>query len=286
MNFFRLAFKPEIKYFGNQIKEVFLREEGLKFIELLNIMEHLRSPEGCPWDRDQTHQSLRQYLLEETYEVLETIDEGNLTDLPEELGDVLLQTVFHAQIAKEENRFTMNDVLSLLIAKLVRRHPHVFGDKKINTAEEQTVHWEKIKKQEGKNSVIDGVPKELSALLRAHRIQSKAATVGFDWEVVDDVWDKVHEELAELKEACQSADLNKIEDEFGDLLFALVNLSRFISVNPEDSLRGTIEKFIRRFKIVETTLNKDGRQIKDYTLTEMDAVWEKVKQQEKRDLNE
>ena len=252
-----------------------------QFDHLVEIMARLRSPDGCPWDRKQTHKSLRQYLLEEAYEVIETIDEERQDDLPEELGDLLLQVVFHAQIAAEEGRFDITDVLSCINDKLVCRHPNVFADTNIRTAEEQTIHWEKLKKKEGKKSTVDGVPKELSALLRAHRVQSKAATVGFDWEKTEQVWDKVHEELHELKQACQKNDPHKIEDEFGDLLFALVNLSRFIGVNPEDSLRGTIGKFIRRFQAVEAKIHASGRQLQDCTLEEMDAVWDEIKDEEK-----
>ncbi len=243
-------------------------------------MAALRGENGCPWDIDQTHESLRQYLLEEAYEVLETIDEGRFEDLKEELGDLLLQVVFHAQIAEEAGRFTIDDVLTGINEKLVRRHPHVFADVEIRTAEQQTVHWEKIKKREGKKSAIDGVPKELSALLRAHRIQAKAAAVGFDWERTEQVWDKVHEEMRELRDACSSGDRAKTEEEFGDLLFALVNLSRFIKVNPEDALRGTIAKFMRRFHEVEAEMAGRGVRMEDASLEEMDAVWEEVKRKE------
>jgi len=252
------------------------------FDQLIDIMSRLRSPDGCPWDREQTHESLRQYLLEEAYEVIETIDEGRWDHLPEELGDLLLQVVFHSQIAKEQGRFDINDVLTLIIQKLIRRHPHVFGDADIRTSQEQTVLWEHTKKQEGKKSAVDGVPKELSALLRAHRVQGKAATVGFDWEKTEQVWEKVHEELLELKHACQENNPKNIEEEFGDLLFALVNLSRFLGVNPEDSLRSTIDKFIKRFQAVESTIEATGKQLQNCTLEEMDAVWDKIKAEEKK----
>ena len=240
-------------------------------------MEKLRSPDGCPWDREQTHESLKPYLLEEAYEVLETLDENDFDGLREELGDLLLQVIFHAQLAKEENRFTILDVLTTINGKLIRRHPHVFGQTKINTAEEQRVNWKHIKKDEGKKSVLDGVPKQLPALLRAHRIQEKAATVGFDWKEKEKVWEKVEEETEELKKAIHSKKQKAIKEEFGDLLFALVNFSRFIRINPEEALREAVEKFIYRFQALEKTMEKEGKKLENATLEEMDAVWERIK---------
>ncbi len=253
-----------------------------EFDRLVRIMDRLRQPDGCPWDRKQTHRSLRQYLLEETYEVLEALDEEDFAALKEELGDLLLQIVFHAQLAKEEGHFTIDDVARAISDKLVRRHPNVFGDVVIKTAEEQSKNWELLKKQEGRSSAIEGVPKELSALLRAWRIQQKAAQVGFDWDNTDDVWAKVDEELAELREAAESGDLDKIEDEFGDVLFALVNLSRFLKVNPEDALRRTVNKFIHRFQQVEATLRERGKSPEESDLAEMDAIWNQIKVEEKK----
>lgn len=250
---------------------------GTKFEELVRIMTKLRAPGGCPWDREQTHASLRQYLLEEAYEVLEAIDAGDDRHLQEELGDLLLQVIFHAQIAAEQNTFEISDVVQSITEKLIRRHPNVFGDTKIDSAAEQSVNWEKIKKQEGKSSAIDGVPRALSALLRAWRIQQKASTVGFDWIEVEPVWEKIHEELEELREACEHGSQDRIEEEFGDLLFSIINLSRFINVNPEDSLRQTIEKFSQRFKTVERHFETEGRSMNDATLEEMDEIWEKTK---------
>ncbi len=253
-----------------------------QFDRLVAIMAALRGEKGCPWDREQTHRSLRQYLLEEAYEVLEAIDQERYDDLKEELGDLLLQVVFHAQIAAEQKRFSIVEVLESINEKLVRRHPHVFGQAKIRTAEEQTVHWENLKQHEGKASVVDGVPRELSALLRAHRVQSKAATVGFDWQNASQVWPKVEEELAELRRAYLAGDQNKVEEEFGDVLFSLVNLSRFIHVNPEDALRGTVDKFIRRFKQVERELKARGKGLHEATLEEMDEIWERIKDHEEQ----
>ena len=258
-----------------------------KFSRLVEIMATLRGEKGCPWDLEQNHKSLRQHLLEEAYEVIETIDQERYNDLPEELGDLLLQVVFHAQMASEEGRFNIADVIEVINDKLIRRHPHVFEDLVVKTAAEQIVHWEQSKiKKEGKKSAIDGVPKELPALLRAYRMQGKAATVGFDWENVDPVWDKVREEMRELKEAVDDGEHDHIEEELGDLLFTIVNLSRFLKVNPEDALRRTINKFDARFRQVEIAFKNKKKSLADVTLQEMDQVWEQVKQDESDLLNE
>ena len=252
-----------------------------EFQKLVDIMAKLRSPDGCPWDKEQTHDSLKPYLLEETYEVLETLDDRDFNGLKEELGDLMLQVVYHAQLAEEKGRFNIEDVLDTINQKLMRRHPHVFGQMEIHTAEQQRVHWENLKKKEGKNSVLDGVPKSLPALLRAHRIQQKASTVGFDWEKTEQVWDKVKEEIDELEDVVQTKDARRIEEEFGDLLFALVNLSRFIRVDPENSLRRAIDKFVRRFQKVEKTMEALGKDLKESSLDEMDAVWDRIKRRER-----
>lgn len=252
-----------------------------EFEELVSIMRRLRSENGCPWDRAQSHQTLRQYLLEETYEVLEALDDQDQEELKIELGDLLLQIVFHAQIADENDEFDIWDVVQGINEKLIRRHPHVFGEMKLATPEAVRENWEKIKMKEGKKSVIDGVPRELSGLLRAFRLQKKAAQVGFDWDDVSQVWQKLNEEEEELKEAIETRNPARIEEEFGDLLFSLVNLSRFIKVNPEDALRQTINKFIRRFKLIEAKLNEIGKTPEDCTLAEMDRIWDKVKAEEK-----
>ncbi|NOZ60432.1 MAG: nucleoside triphosphate pyrophosphohydrolase [Calditrichaeota bacterium] len=260
--------------------------ESLKneFSLLVEIMTKLRAENGCPWDRQQTYESLRQYLLEETYEVLELIDQKRYDDLKFELGDLLLQVIFQSQIAEEENRFSIIDVLKNINEKLIYRHPNVFGDVQINSAEEQTVNWERLKKKKDRGrSTIAGVPKTLPALLRAHRIQAKAATVGFDWEKTDQVWDKVGEEIKELKEAVAENRQNEIEEEFGDLLFALVNLSRFLRVNPEDALRQATEKFSYRFQQVESEAERQHRSLDEMTLDEMDQIWDDVKKNNRRD---
>jgi tetrapyrrole methylase family protein/MazG family protein len=252
-----------------------------KLYRLVEIMALLRSEKGCPWDRDQTFESLRQHLLEEAYEVMESIDEGKFDELQDELGDLLLQVVFNAQIAAEEGLFNIGNVIDSITEKLIRRHPHVFGNKQINSTEEQIVHWERSKvKKEGKKSAIDGIPKILPALLRSYRMQNKAATVGFDWSDIEPVWEKVEEEWSELKEATESGDREKVEDELGDLLFSIVNLSRFLKTNPEDALRKTIGKFDRRFREVESEFRQRNLSLTDVSLAEMDEVWEKVKRKE------
>jgi len=257
-----------------------MKEIGTNFENLVEIMAKLRAPDGCPWDKEQTHQSLRQYLIEEAYEVLEALDEDDHKNLKEELGDLLLQIIFHAQIASENSTFTILNVIEAITDKLIRRHPNVFGNVEIKTAEEQSINWEQIKRAEGKSSVIDGVPKALSALLRAVRIQQKAATVGFDWQTPSPVWDKVYEELEEFKNAFNQKDNDKIEDEFGDFLFSLVNLSRFLKINPENALRRTIDKFTQRFKKLEHHFEKNGKKLNEASLAEMDKIWEKIKSHE------
>lgn len=253
-----------------------------RFGELVQIMARLRGENGCPWDREQTHASIKPYLLEETYEVLESIDENDPAKLEEELGDLALQVVFHAQMADEAGLFTIADVLRGINEKLRRRHPHIFGDVKANTAQEVLFNWEQIKKLErekaqGHASVLDGVPRELPALLRAHRLQEKASRVGFDWNEARQVFQKVEEELAELRAAMESEQPDRMEAELGDLLFSLVNLGRFIAVNPEDALRKTIARFIARFQYIEEELARRGTAPGQVTLEEMDALWAEAK---------
>jgi tetrapyrrole methylase family protein/MazG family protein len=250
------------------------------FDDLLNIMRRLRGPGGCPWDAEQTHESLTRYLLEETYEVIEAIDAKSPEHLKEELGDLLLQPVFHAAIAEEAGDFDMADIVRTLCDKLVRRHPHVFGDLKISDSDAQVENWERIKKAEKgeeRPSALSGVPPHLPALLKAQKITEKASRVGFDWEHADQVFAKVMEELHEFEEAWEGGDESRMEDELGDLLFAIVNLGRFLSLNPEEALRKTINRFQRRFQYVERNLLSKGRKMNETPLADMDRLWEEAK---------
>lgn len=252
-----------------------------QFSHLVEIMAKLRAPDGCPWDREQTHQSLRQYLLEETYEVLETIDQEKYDDLRQELGDLLLQVIFHAQIAAEHGRFTITEVINEISDKLIRRHPHVFGDMKVNSAAEQSALWEQLKKAEGKNSVLDGVPAALPALQRAQRLQQKAGTIGFEWENFEQVMQKFESELLELAAARDTGDHHKVVDEFGDVLFALVNIGRWLNLSAEDALRQACEKFSRRFRLVEARANASGTDTTALALEQWEAWWQEAKTQTK-----
>ncbi|MDD5285768.1 MAG: nucleoside triphosphate pyrophosphohydrolase [Desulfuromonadaceae bacterium] len=254
------------------------------FERLLAIMRKLRGPGGCPWDAEQTHESLTRYLLEETYEVIEAIDAKSPEHLKEELGDLLLQPVFHAVIAEESGQFDINDIIGTLCEKLVRRHPHVFGDLDISDSNAQIENWERIKREEKgaeRTSALSGVPPHLPALLKAHKITEKASRVGFDWNHSDQVFAKVMEELHEFEEAWAGGNAERMEDELGDLLFAIVNLGRFLSLNPEEALRKTISRFQKRFSYVEDALYREGRQMSDATLDEMDILWEQVKKEER-----
>lgn len=250
------------------------------FEELVQIMAHLRAEDGCPWDREQDHKSLRPYLVEEAYEVLDALDRDDDRDLREELGDLMLQIVFHAQIAREENRFDIEDVLRTHIHKLKRRHPHVFGDTTVSGPDQVVANWEEIKRREGKRSVLDGVPRHLPALLRAYRVQEKAAGTGFDWEDVEGAFSKVEEELKEFRDACARQDTGQVEEELGDLLFSLVNVARFMGIYPEDALRKTVDKFIRRFRFIESQIERTGRRLDTASIEEMDALWEQAKADE------
>ena len=251
---------------------------------LYEIMKRLRAPGGCPWDREQTLRTLKPCLLEETYELLEAMDGQDLALHVEELGDVLLQVVFQCAIREEEGCFTLDDVAETLADKLVRRHPHVFGDTQAATSGQVLRNWEAIKQTEkGKSpdrSAIDGVPAALPALLKAQRVQSKASRVGFDWEDASGAISKIEEELAELKAAIAAGDPAHIAGEMGDLLFSAVNTCRFLNVDAEGALEGTTGKFSRRFREVERRVREQGRTLKDCTLAEMDAVWDEVKRDE------
>lgn len=258
-----------------------MQKKVYSFEDLLEIMRILRSPKGCPWDREQDHESLKKYLIEETYEVIEAVDMKNPEKLCEELGDVLLQVIFHARIAEENGQFSINDVIQSISQKMVSRHKHVFGLEHAETADDVIDLWEKIKKEEkgykNQTSVLDGVPSVLPALMRSYKVQEKAAKVGFDWDNIEDAWKKVIEEAGELREAYLSGDLAKSEEEIGDLLFAVVNVARFLKIEPELALTGTIGKFIKRFEYIEKRSIEMGRELTSMTLAEMDELWEEAK---------
>jgi len=258
------------------------------FRRLVAIMARLRGEGGCPWDREQSHQSLVPYLIEESYEVKEAIDQGDVESLREELGDLLLQIVFHAQLARETGRFDIDDVACAICDKLIGRHPHVFGNVEVSSSADVLQNWERIKLDEKRErletpSRLSGVPKHLPALLRAHRVQEKAAQVGFDWEQVRDVFAKVREEIGELESAVAQGETAQIKDEMGDLLFALVNLSRFLNVQSELALHDTVERFVGRFRYIEQRAAELGRPLDEMTLAEMDALWNEAKRKGKRD---
>jgi len=251
---------------------------GEKFVELVEIMQKLRSEDGCPWDKEQTPESILPFFLEEAYEVIESVEEKDWKNLQEELGDILLHTVFQAKMAEEEDRFTILDSLETINAKLTRRHPHVFGDRPVEEAKSAKKNWESEKhKEKNRESRLDGVPEALPSLIRAQRLQEKASYVGFEWDKIEEVWEKVHEEIVELKEAQSQGIIEYIEEEIGDVLFSIVNLSRFLKISSEDALRKTNKKFIARFKKIEEELQKRNRPIEDASLAEMDEIWEEVK---------
>ena len=264
----------------------FKKENPVKeFDEFVTIVKRLRNE--CPWDKEQTHESIRHLLLEETYEVIESIDEKNYDDLKKELGDVLLHVAFNAVISEGNGEFDLKDVIEAINHKLITRHPHVFGDVKVSGTKEVLKNWEHIKMGEGRKSLLDGVPKELPALTRAYRLQEKSSKVGFDWDTSDDAFKKLEEELQEFKEAAEktkdksgkidSKNLDALESELGDILFSIVNYARFININPENALRRTIKKYIKRFKYIEETLEKRGKKITESNLEEMDGIWNESK---------
>ncbi len=250
--------------------------------ELIRIMAALRAENGCPWDRQQTRQSLKPFIIEEAYEVLDAIEADNADELKEELGDLLFQIVFQCRIAEEQGEFGLQDVIDGISNKMTSRHPHVFGNADIRTSGEVLIKWDEHKKREGKqrDSILDGVPGTMPALLRARKLQDRAAKVGFDWQRIDDVLLKLDEEVLEFKEAVKKKQEYNIEDELGDILFMIVNISRFIGVNPEDALRKTISKFISRFRYIEISAAEKGEKLSDMSLAEMDVLWEEAKQQQ------
>lgn len=251
------------------------------FEELLEIMAKLRSDDGCPWDKEQTHETLKKFILEEAYEVVDAIEEANPDKQCEELGDVLLQIVFQSQIAKEQQTFDINDVINSICNKLKNRHPHVFGQDKLSKASQVEQKWQEIKKQEKGlqtyTQAMQDIPKNFPGLMRSYKIQKKAAEVGFDWDNVDQAFEKVYEETSELREVYKSSDIDKISEEVGDLIFAIVNVSRMLGVEPETALTSTINKFIKRFSYIEKNAQRLGKELNSMTLKEMDSLWDEAK---------
>jgi tetrapyrrole methylase family protein/MazG family protein len=262
------------------------------FASLVETMHTLRAPGGCPWDAEQTHESLEPYLVEEAYETLDAIARNNDEDLCDELGDVLLQVVFHAELAAERSAFTVAEVADTIRQKLIRRHPHVFADTVVSSSQEVAVNWQRIKREERASKsasgsehpgILDGVPRRMPGLLRAHRLGGKAAAVGFDWNEAKDVTKKIREELGEIEEALAGDNPERVAEEVGDLLFATVNLARKLGVQSETAIHGTLDRFARRFATMERTLHEQGRTIEDADNGELDALWQAAKAQEQED---
>ena len=254
--------------------------------ELISIMERLRAPGGCPWDREQTTESLVPFIIEEAYEVIAAIDARSPDMLKDELGDLLFQIIFLCQLAGEEEQFTMEDVIKGSVEKMVRRHPHVFSDEKAESTKEVLKNWARIKKEErgdgNRDGYLSGIPEQLPALLRAHKVTEKAARVGFDWKDIEGAFGKVDEEIGEFREAIRERDGDGMEEEFGDILFTLVNVGRFAEINPENALRKTIGKFIRRFHFLEEDLRQRGREVASTSPEEMEELWRKAKREERK----
>jgi XTP/dITP diphosphohydrolase len=251
------------------------KEALVQFERLLNIMDELR--EKCPWDKKQTMETLRHLTVEETFELSDSIMDGNLNEIKKELGDILLHIVFYSKIGSEKNAFTMSDVLSSLCEKLIFRHPHIYGDVVVSGEEEVKENWEKLKLKEGNKSVLEGVPKSLPSLLKAVRIQDKARSAGFDWDNKEQVWEKVLEELNELKHEVENNNKEKMEEELGDVIFSIINYARFIDINPDDSLEKTNKKFIKRFQYIEQEASKINKSLSNMTLEEMEVYWQQSK---------
>ncbi len=258
-----------------------MSDKAHSFTRLTGIMDELR--EKCPWDKKQTIQSLRTLTIEEMYELADAITDENWKGIREELGDLLLHIVFYARIGKEQNQFTMDEVIDGICEKLISRHPHIYGDVKVNGEEEVKQNWEKLKLKEGKQSVLSGVPLSLPATVKAIRLQEKAKQVGFEWDTAGQVWDKVQEEIQELQEAIAVNDNSKIEEEFGDLIFSLINYARFLHIDAENSLERTNKKFITRFTQMEKQALAEGKILSDMSLEEMDAIWNSIKKQKSQD---
>lgn len=254
--------------------------------KLAGLMERLRAPDGCPWDREQTLESLVPFIIEEAYEVVAAIDSKSAASIRDELGDLLFQIIFASQITKEAGQFDISDVIDESYEKMVRRHPHVFGNAKAETSEEVLRHWAEIKKEEKKHEkkegYLSGVPEVLPALLRAHKISQKAAKTGFDWKDIAEVFKKLDEEVEEFRSEALKGDAGKMEEELGDMLFTMVNVARFLQVNPEDALRKTIGKFINRFHYIESEIEKRGEDLSSVSIDEMERLWQEAKTFEKK----
>lgn len=246
------------------------------FLRLVKIMDELR--EKCPWDRKQTIQTLRQLTIEETYELTDAIADNNWKDIKEELGDLLLHIVFYSKIGAEQGQFSIPDMINGVCEKLIARHPHIYGDVKVDDEEDVKRNWEKLKMKEGKTSVLSGVPKGLPSMVKAIRIQEKAKQVGFEWENKEQVFEKIEEEISELKEVIQTNEIDKIEDELGDVFFSLVNYARFLQIDADNALERTNQKFIRRFTQMEQEAMSEGKQLVHMSLEEMDGIWNRIKQ--------
>ncbi|MNJ98367.1 Nucleoside triphosphate pyrophosphohydrolase [compost metagenome] len=264
----------------NNIPPVTATDPSSAFLRLLNVLDTLRTQ--CPWDKKQTMETLRHLTIEETYELSDAILEGDLDEVKKELGDVMMHLVFYARIASETNDFTIVDVLNSVCDKLINRHPHIYGDVEVQDEQDVKRNWEKIKLKEGNKSVLAGVPAGLPSLVKASRIQEKARGVGFDWEDKSQVWEKVEEEMQEFKAEFNvvdnsAIDIEKAEEEFGDLLFSLINYARFININPENALEKTNKKFIKRFQYLESKAKESGKELQDMTLAEMDVYWNEAK---------
>lgn len=245
------------------------------FLRLVKIMDDLRAQ--CPWDKKQTIHTLRHLTIEETYELADAVTESDWKGIKEELGDLMLHIVFYAKIGAEQNQFTLDEAINGICEKLIHRHPHIYGDVKVNDENDVKLNWEKLKLKEGKKSVLAGVPKSLPSMVKAMRLQEKAKQVGFEWDDKDQVWDKVEEEHKELLEAIETGNKDKIEDELGDVFFSLVNFARFLQVDAENALERTNKKFINRFNRMESEAINEGKQLHDMTLDEMDAIWNRIK---------
>ena len=252
-----------------------MKNKAKAFIRLVEIMDRLR--EECPWDKKQTIDSLRYLTIEEMYELSDAILDKNMDEIKKELGDLMLHIVFYSRIASEKKHFDITDVLDSISDKLIHRHPHIYGDVVANDVKQVKENWEKLKLKEGKNSVLEGVPKSLPAIVKAYRIQEKVRGIGFDWQNKNQVWDKVQEEIEEFQREEKKNDAEKMEEEFGDVLFSLVNYSRFVNINPEDALEKTNKKFIRRFQFMEQKIKEDGLDLSKLSFEQMNAFWDMAK---------